>query len=391
MTMTDKPGAVITGGDFQGLGVVRTLGRKGIPVLLLDSDHCIGRYSRFTKKFVKAPHPAEAEAYFDFLMDVAKKENIQGWVIFPNSDEAVHVLSRHKELLEKFYRVPTPRWEVIRNVYMKKETYRVAEENGIPVPKRYEANTLEELKGLDLSYPLVIKPSVRHHFYNKTKIKGFRINSQEELMKIYAQVSSIIDPSEIIVQDFIPGGPKNLYSYCPFFKHGKAITGVGARRARQHPMDFGHASTYVELVDIPELKNLAEKFLGLIDYYGIAEVEFMQDPRDNQFKLIEVNPRVWGWHTIAIAAGIDLPYLLYLDMIGEEVDIPLTTKQVKWIRLSTDVPTVFLEIAKGRMRISEYLASMRGEKVDAVLAVDDPLPFVAEVALIPYLWMKRGF
>jgi D-aspartate ligase len=391
MMMTDKPGAVITGGDFQGLGVVRTLGRKGIPVLLLDSDHCIGRYSRFTKKFVKAPHPAEAEAYLDFLMDVAKKENIQGWVIFPNSDEAVHVLSRHKEILEKFYRVPTPRWEVIRNVYMKKETYRVAEENGIPVPKRYEANSLEELRGLDLSYPLVIKPSVRHHFYNKTKIKGFRINSKEELMKIYAQVSSIIDPSEIIVQDFIPGGPKNLYSYCPFFKHGKAITGVGARRARQHPMDFGHASTYVELVDIPELKNLAEKFLGLIDYYGIAEVEFMQDPRDNQFKLIEVNPRVWGWHTIAIAAGIDLPYLLYLDMIGEEVDIPLTTKQVKWIRLSTDVPTVFLEIAKGRMRISEYLASMRGEKVDAVLAVDDPLPFVAEVALIPYLWMKRGF
>jgi predicted ATP-grasp superfamily ATP-dependent carboligase len=389
--MKNKPGAVITGGDFQGLGVVRTLGRKGIPVLLLDSDHCIARYSRFKEKFIRSPHPAEPEPYLDFLIHLAKNEKIEGWVIFPNSDEAVYVLSRYKEILEKFYRVPTPRWEVIQNVYMKKETYRVAEENGIPVPKRYEVSGLEELEGLDLPYPLVIKPSIRHHFYNKTKIKGFRVNNKEELMKIYPQVSSVIDPSEIIVQDFIPGGPKNLYSYCPFFKDGKAITGVGARRARQHPMDFGHASTYVELVDIPELKNLAEKFLGLIDYYGIGEVEFMQDPRDHQYKLIEVNPRVWGWHTLATATGFDLPYLLYQDMIGEEIEIPLTTKQVKWVRLTTDIPTVFLEIAKGKMKMGEYLASMRGEKVDAVLSVDDPLPFVAEVALIPYLWRKRGF
>lgn len=391
MAMKNRPGAVITGGDFQGLGVVRTLGRKGIPVLLLDSDHCIARYSRFTKKFFKSPHPAEAEAYLDFLMDVAKKKDVQGWVIFPNSDEAVYVLSRYKEVLENFYRVPTPRWDVIRKVYIKKETYRVAEENGIPVPRRYEANSLKELRGLDLSYPLVIKPSVRHHFYNRTKIKGFRINNREELMKVYSEVSAIIDPSEIIIQDFIPGGPKNLYSFCPLFKNGKIITGIAGRRARQHPMDFGHASTYVELVDIPELRSLAEKFLGLIDYYGIAEVEFMQDPRDNQFKLIEVNPRVWGWHTLAMAAGIDLPYLLYQDMIGEEIKVPLSAKQVKWVRLTTDVPTVFVEIAKGKMKIREYLASMKGEKVDAVMSIDDPLPFLAEVALIPYLWVKRGF
>jgi predicted ATP-grasp superfamily ATP-dependent carboligase len=78
-------------------------------------------------------------------------------------------------------------------------------------------------------------------------------------------------------------------------------------------------------------------------------------------------------------------------MIGEEIEIPPSTKEVKWIRLTTDIPTVFLEIAKGKMKMSEYMASMRGEKVDAVLSADDPLPFVAEVALIPYLWMKRGF
>jgi predicted ATP-grasp superfamily ATP-dependent carboligase len=244
---------------------------------------------------------------------------------------------------------------------------------------------------LDLSFPAVIKPSIRDHFYNKTKIKAFRINNKDELIKIYQRVCSTIDPSEVLVQDFIPGGPKNLYSFCPFFKDGKVITSIMGRRARQHPMDFGHASTYVELVNVPEMQNIAEKFLRLIDFYGIAEVEFMMDPRDKKYKLIEVNPRVWGWHTLATAAGIDFPYLLYQDMIGEKIEVPTSCKQVKWVRLTTDIPTVFLEIVKGKMKIRDYIASMRGKKTDAVLSLKDPLPFFAEIALIPYLWVKRGF
>jgi predicted ATP-grasp superfamily ATP-dependent carboligase len=202
---------------------------------------------------------------------------------------------------------------------------------------------------------------------------------------------AFIDPSEVLVQDFIPGGPKNLYSFCPFFKEGKVITSVMARRTRQHPMDFGHASTFAECVDIPRMRELGEKFLRLIGFYGIAEVEFMADPRDKEFKLIEVNPRLWGWHTLAIAAGVDLPYLLYRDMIGGEVEMQMPSRSIKWIRLITDIPTVFLELIRGKMTVSDYVKSMKGKKEFAVLSSDDPLPFIAEIAMLPYLWMKRGF
>ena len=389
--MTNKPGAVITGGDFQGFGVLRTLAKKDIPIILLDSDHCISKYSRFKKKFIKSPPHADAETYRDFLIDLTTKENIDGWIIFPNSDEAVYVLSRYKEILEDYYRIPTPDWEIIKNVYDKEKTYRAAEKYGIPIPKTYYPKNSSELLELNLEFPVVIKPSIRDHFYNKTKIKAFKIKNGDELIRTYQWVCSIIDSSEVLVQDFIPGGPKNLYSYCPFFKDGKVMIGIAGRRSRQHPMDFGHASTYVEIVNIPELRTLAEKFLSLINYYGIAEVEFMQDPRDHKFKLIEVNPRVWGWHTLAIAAGVDFPYFLYQDMIGEKIEDPTSLKEVKWVRLTTDLPTVFLEIIKGKMKLGDYIASMRGKKTDAVLTFDDPLPFLAEIALIPYLWVKRGF
>lgn len=371
--------------------MLRTLARKGIPIILLDHEFCVSKYSKFNKRFYRSPNPSNTKPYVNFLIELAKKENIRGWIIFPNSDPAVYALSRYKEILEDYYRIPTPCWEVIQNVYIKKETYRVAEKNGISIPKLYEHNGLEQLIALNPQYPLVIKPSIRDHFYSITKIKAFRINNKEELIKTYKRVRAIIDPAEILVQDFIPGGPKNLYSFCPFFKNGKVITGVAGRRARQHPMDFGHASTFVELVDLPELKGISEKFLGLINFYGIAEVEFMKDPRDNRYKLIEVNPRVWGWHTLAIAAGLDLPHILYQDAVGKGIKVPLTLKKVKWVRLVTDIPTVLSEIMKGNMKIGDYVASMKGKKEDAVLSLKDPFPFLAEIALLPYLWKKRGF
>ena len=64
---------------------------------------------------------------------------------------------------------------------------------------------------------------------------------------------------------------------------------------------------------------------------------------------------------------------------------------MKWIRLITDVPTVLSEIIKGRLKIGDYLKSMKGKKEFAVFALNDPLPFFAELALLPYLWVKRGF
>ena len=204
-------------------------------------------------------------------------------------------------------------------------------------------------------------------------------------------MSKIIDPSEILIQEFIAGGPKHLYSFCPFFKDGEIITSIMARRSRQHPMDFGHASTYAELVDISEMKEHAKKFLNLIGYYGIGEVEFMHDPKDESYKLIELNPRIWGWHSLAIAAGVDLPYLLYKDMTGEKIEPPTKLRNVKWVRLVTDLPTVITEILKKNMKLSDYINSMKGEKEFAVFCKDDPIPFFVEIAMVPYLWIKRGF
>ena len=282
-------------------------------------------------------------------------------------------------------------WDVLKYVYIKKETYRMAEKIHIPIPKTYYANNLEEALDMDITFPAVIKPSIRPNYYNKIRKKAYKIMNKNELAKIYRSVCKIIDPSEVLIQEFIPGGSKYLYSFCPFFKNGKSIAHITARRARQHPMDFGHASTFAELVNIPKLKEIGEKFLKSINYYGIAEVEFMQDIRDKSYKLLEVNPRVWGWHSLAIAAGIDLPYILYLDMIGKPNSFNSSVSTMKWFRLTTDLPTVFIEMLKGKIKLKDYINSIKGPKEFAVFNKADPIPFLVEILLLPYLWFKKGF
>ncbi len=382
------------GADFQALAALRTFAKKKIPVILVDSVHkiwSVSTYSKYKKKIFKSPSPSEENSYLDFLISLCKSEGIRDWIIIPNSDETVYILSKYKTELKKYYKLTVPDWDVIKKVYIKKNTYQIAEQYNIPIPKTWYPKDLEELGSLDLEYPLIIKPSIRDHFFNTVKTKAYRVNNKNELFGIYKYVCQVIDPSEVLIQEMIEGGPENLYSYGTFYKKDFARIGAVARRSRQHPMDFGHATTFAEIVNIPEITDLANKFLESIDYYGIAEVEFMFDRRHNKYKLIEVNPRIWGWHSLLIAAGLDLPYYLYLDTIGEKFDYQMIDNSIKWVRLITDLPTVFQEVIKGRIKMSNYLKTMLGKKEYAVWSHIDPLPFLMELALIPYLWYKRGF
>ena len=106
--MTRKIGVLITGGDFQALGALRSLARKDVPICLLDNDFCISKYSRYRNIFLRSPSPFDEDAYVAFLVDLAVNKKFGGWIILPNSDKAVYVLSKNKELLEKYFKIPTP-------------------------------------------------------------------------------------------------------------------------------------------------------------------------------------------------------------------------------------------------------------------------------------------
>jgi predicted ATP-grasp superfamily ATP-dependent carboligase len=325
------------------------------------------------------------------LKILAVEKKLSGWVVFPTDDETVYVLSRHKKDLEKYYRITTPAWDVTRYAYNKKLTYKLALDLGLAIPRTLFPQTLKDLNRLDLEFPIVIKPAIVKKFYNVTKRKVFVAHNRHELKHLFKKTNQIIPSSEIMLQEYIPGGTEHQYSFCPMFKDGKVIARVIARRSRQHPMDFGHASTFVETINIPLLEEIGTKFLRAIDYYGIAEVEFKKDPRDGKYKLLEVNPRIWGWHSITRKACLSLTYALFQDISGRKILANDFKEGVKWMRLSTDMPTALGEILRKKMCLSGYLRSFRGDKEFAVLNPADPLPIIMEFLLLLYFWTKKGF
>jgi len=389
--VNNEIGAIVIGGHFQGLGVVRALGREGIPVAVLDKGWSLSKHSKYTTKYLLTPNILDNDRYLEYLLTIYKTEGLKGWVIFPTDDETVGFLAKNREILQSVYRLMTPEWEVIKYAYNKKLSYKLARKLKMPIPLTFYPDSVDDLQNLDIPFPLIIKPAVMRDFFRKTGKKVYRARNTDELYTNYRKALEKIPADEILIQEEIPEVSRNLFSYCPFFKNGKMLAQVTAQRPRQHPMDFGQASTYAVSVKVDELEKMGNQFLSEINYYGLGEVEFIRDPRDGIFKFLEINPRIWGWHTIAGKCGVNLPLLVYQDLTGVRVAIDGFTEGVKWSRLITDIATVFSEILKGRMTLKQYIQSMKGELEFAVFSLDDPAPFFFELLMLPYLWFKRGF
>ena len=128
-----------------------------------------------------------------------------------------------------------------------------------------------------------------------------------------------------------------------------------------------------------------------IGYYGLVELEYKYDRRDGLPKLLDVNARTWGYHSLGQRAGIDFPYLLYADQIGLPVPRGVEARPgISWIRLATDLPTAAAELVRRRLDWRAYLRSLRVFDVESVFTPDDLGPGFAELALLPYLAIKRG-
>lgn len=387
----EKIGAVIVGGEHPGLGIARSLGRKGIPICVIDDQRSVSEFSWYVDRVLRVKDLLDERSAVESLLDAGERHGLQGWVLFPTRDETVAAISRNHEKLSRLFRVTTPAWETTQWAWNKKNTYELAAELGIPTPRTHNPRSESELARLYGQLPLAVKPAVKENFFYATGAKAWRANTPKELHSLYNKAIRQIPPSEVLVQEIIPGSGRRQYSYCAFFRDGRAHSTLVASRVRQHPHEFGRAATYVETTDFPEIEALAETFLKAINYYGLVEVEFKQDPRDGQFKLLDVNARTWGFHSLGAAAGVDFPYLLYADQVGKSSERRRAESGVGWLRLVTDFPTVGTGFCKGRLSIGSYLRSLRKARVESVFSLADPLPFIGELLLLPYFVSRKYF
>ena len=307
MPQRQNVGAVVLGSDFKALGVVRSLGQQGIPSIVIDNLPRSAWFSRYVVRRIKWPAAMDSDDFVQFLLRTGKEHHLEQWVLFPMQDENVELVARNTQQLGQIYRLVTQGWETIRWAADKRLTYRMAQELGIPYPATFYPGSEDDLASMPLSFPVLIKPATSVRLQYAMRLKALPAHNLDELRSQYRLASSILPADEIMVQELIPGGGQTQFSVGTYCKAGRIICSMTAKRTRQYPIDYGLSSSFVQAVEVPAITELAEKLLGFMGVTGMVEVEFKHDVRDQRYKLLDINVRPWGWHTLCMACGLDFP------------------------------------------------------------------------------------
>jgi D-aspartate ligase len=368
-------GAVVTGASYRALAVVRSLGRRGVPVRVVRSDeHGVAAASRYAGRRLQWPEAAGDGARVDYLVALAERERLHGWVLIPTHDEEAALVARHHETLARCYRLTTPPWETLRAAYDKRRTHAVAAELGIAQPWTIFPSGEDDLERATGRFPVVIKPAYKEHANRLTVDKAWRADDAGMLRRRYLEACELVDPSIVMVQELIPGDGGAQLSFAALCADGEILASLTARRVRQFPMDFGRASSLVETIADPGLERSVRTLLARLRFNGLVEAEFKRDERTGEDRLLDLNPRAWGWQSLCGRAGVDFPYLLWRLASGAEVPRARAVPGVRWVRMTTDVLAAAGELRAGRLSVRAYLRSLHRPLEFAVFARDDPLP-----------------
>jgi D-aspartate ligase len=358
-TEHEVPAAVVDVGWVNGLAAIRSLGRAGIRVLAVDHrPSALGFRSRYAERFLTADAGADPHRF------VASIRALGEVVVFPTHDRELNLISEHLGDLEVL--APFPGWDLLERIQSKRGQLEAAALANVDAPRTHYPRSAQEAREAadELGLPVLVKPEHPVGFKQRFRKQAFRCQTLDEVADAYSSAEEF-GP---MVQELIPGGDDTLYTVGSYLSREGVPLGVfSGRKLRQTPPGVGTCRVG-EALWMQEAVDAAMRLLQEFGYFGLSQVEFKRDHRDGRFKLMEINPRLWQWHGLAGACGIDLPRIAYEDLVGQAP------------------PPVTMNGAGKRWAITllpgERPAPQRPPYVDAVFARDDPKPGAVHLARI---------
>lgn len=338
--------AVVDVGWVNGLAAVRSLGRAGIRVLAVDHrPSALGFRSRYAEPALSPDPFTDEHRFVNFVRALGKV------VVFPTHDDSLNAIARYADDLEVL--TPFPDWSVLERLQSKRVQLEEAAAAGIDIPTPDPG-----------TFPVIVKPDRSVEFKRRYRRQAFRCETQAELDDALDKTAEF-GP---IVQELVPGGDDTLFTVGSYLDaDGRALGVFSGRKLQQTPPGIGTCRVG-EALWVPEAVDAALTLLRATGYRGVSQVEFKRDPRDGRYKLMEINARLWQWHGLATACGVDLPLIAYRDLTGEaQPDVRMNGDGKRWA----------ISLMPG-----ESPAPQRPPYVDAVFALDDPKPGLVHLARV---------
>jgi len=374
--------ALVTDGIWRkSLAAVRALANSGVKVGVGErtwlAPTLLSRYAG--NRYVYPSIEKDPDGFLNWLRLTIKSNRYD--VLITPEEETSLLVARHMTELSQHVRIPLAQYEKLIFTRNKFNLLTHAQKIGIICPKTLMSGTSEDATRCfkDLSFPLVFKPNVG------TGAKGIQYVITKDAFD--AQYNTMHRKYEkFIMQEYIPGN--DYYGVSVIFNDKNQMRSAFVhKKLRQYPITGG-VSTYATSVKFPKLVEITEGLLASIGWYGSANVEFKIDQRDNTPKLMEVNPRLWGSLQLAIASGINVPYLLYQLAVDGDVKPSFEYKtdvKFRWFMHGDFMNFITNATAKRKWNIDVFKLFERNS-CHATWSWSDPLPFFGlPLALIDYL------
>ncbi len=343
-----------------------------------------GFLSKYAAERLLYPAPELSRAHFiSHLLKVVKRNRFD--VLLPVHDFDLLPIAQDREMFSPHVKMALPPQESLEIVSDKARTTALAERLGIPVPRTVVVGSLAELPLFPSGFPFpaVIKPRRQVSWKGDAatvNLVGPRnyVRSKEELGSAYQNVHRRSDLP--IVQEMVSGTGAGVAA---IFKDGEPRALFTYRRIHEYPISGG-PSTLRESSDDPLLKDYAERILRELRWHGVAMVEFKVDESTGNVRLMEVNGRFWGSVSLAVASGVDFPYLAHT--LALEGDVQEVRKYAVGVRTRWLIPGDLLWLIESVRRnraightVGRFLRA-NGTHYDYE-SWDDPLPAVGNVVM----------
>jgi predicted ATP-grasp superfamily ATP-dependent carboligase len=305
------------------LAVVRSLGRRGVPVGVCGfaDEFNLASFSRWATESFTLPSPSRDTAGFigalQHLLETGKYP-----ILFPTTERTIQLVAAARDRLPAWVRIPIPDADALATVVDKERTAALAERVGVRVPRTWCPASPAEVAALApaLPYPVIVKPrQTNHHGADGRLAKADYavVAAAPALLRAWSAVDEIVPRP--LIQSLVRGRGVGVNT---LWNAGRPLVWFTHRRLREIDLRGGRSTAAESVACDPRFVESARRMLEALRWHGVAMAEFKWDEATDTFWLLEINGRFWGSLPLALAAGVDFPYYLYQVAVDETPAAP---------------------------------------------------------------------
>lgn len=380
---------LVLGRNVTALGVIRSLGRAGVPTYSVCTGHDFAGRSRWARRLpARIPNDCSVAELTAILLALP----FERLVLMPCSDSwARKVAALDPALSARFPHFGTP-VDAVEQLTDKQKFADLARAHGIPHPLTLQLDIPEVLDELPFSpgAGYFIKARDSQALTTLLGVKGFQISSVDDAHRRVLEANAV--GQGVVLQEYIPGPPTaHFFLDCFVDRDGVMRARFARQRLRMHPLPFGN-STYmrsISLDEVPDIVQTVDRLVAAAGLRGIFSVELKRDPRDGVAKVLDVNVRPWWFVEFASVCGVNVCEMAYRAALDEPIgrarnyDVGRTCVFPYY-----DAGACRRLRRAGELTLAAWIRSWLQSK-HTVFSFDDPLPFVHCHAML-LLGMVRG-